>query len=225
MGSHIASDCMGSRGVSHKRTSNHMDTAAAAAIRHSKASSRTGVSTAAAEDLAVAARTEEEAVTTAVAIRRFKASSRTGVSTAVAEDLAVAAQTEEEDARSMTMDTNSTYTSPSLLDYAGAQDSGPYMMSGGLGPASGGGNRAFQISGGNQAFQGRSEDRRIHGNGGGFGGGRRNHGNGGGGRNNFARAQQGFAERMMGGAGGARSVHGGSRGAKPGIRSQRVYWK
>ncbi|KAK0862421.1 hypothetical protein LTS02_007179 [Friedmanniomyces endolithicus] len=49
-------------------------------------------------------------------------------------------------------------------NYAGAQDSGPYMMSGGLGPASGG-NRAFQSSGGN---------------GGEFGGGRPN---GGGGRN------------------------------------------
>ncbi|KAK0262804.1 hypothetical protein LTS09_002779 [Friedmanniomyces endolithicus] len=68
--------------------------------------------------------------------------------------------------------------------YAGPQDSGPYMMSGGLGPASGGGNRAFQSSGGNRAFQGRSEDRRTHDNGGEFGGGRPNDGNGGGGGRN-----------------------------------------
>ncbi|KAK0936522.1 hypothetical protein LTR29_011926 [Friedmanniomyces endolithicus] len=67
--------------------------------------------------------------------------------------------------------------------YAGPQDSGPHMMSGGLGPASGGDNRAFQSSGGNRAFQRPSEDRRTHDNGGGFAVGRSNGGGGGGGRN------------------------------------------
>ncbi|KAK1824889.1 hypothetical protein LTR12_000684 [Friedmanniomyces endolithicus] len=70
-----------------------------------------------------------------------------------------------------------------LLEYAGPQDSGPHMMSGGLGPASGGDNRAFQSSGGNRAFQRPSEDRRTHDNGGGFAVGRSNGGGGGGGRN------------------------------------------